>query len=137
MKAKSVIVIVATLLIGFVLGFLTNGQLTRQRFQRFVHQGSYEGFKVRVMDIIRPDQKQIKVIEPILDKYAEKVEESVSTSRLELKSLHEEMLNELKPYLDTQQLARLEHVHQKFERGWKMHRQGPPHDRPRHQRRGR
>ena len=36
MKTKSIIIIVATLIIGFIIGFLTNGQLTKSRIQSFV-----------------------------------------------------------------------------------------------------
>jgi len=73
MKTKSILIIAATLLIGFVIGFLVNGRLTQQRFQHFVNQDHFDAFKYRMMDAIKPNENQVKDIEPILDEYAEKV----------------------------------------------------------------
>ena len=126
MKTKSILIIAATLLIGFALGFLTNGLLTKQRISKFVDRGGYQGFKMRAMEIIRPEQSQIKDIEPILEKYAQKVQESIAESKYEMKNIHDEMIQELEPYLDDQQIQRLEFVHRKFERAWDRHR-GPRH----------
>ena len=130
MKTKSILIITATLLIGFVLGFLTNGQLTRQRISKFVDRGGYEGFKIRAMDIIKPDQSQIHNIEPILDKYAQKVQESIAESKYEMKNIHDEMIEELEPFLNEEQIQRLEFVHRKFERAWDRQRGPRHHNRP-------
>lgn len=127
MKLKSILIIIATLLIGFVLGFLTNGQLTKQRIEKFVHRGPYEGFKMRVLDIIHPDQLQLEEIEPILDKYAKKMQETVAQSKYSMKTLHDDMMEELEPYLNDYQIQKLERVHRKFERIWRSHRRSPHH----------
>lgn len=124
MKTKPVIIIIATLIIGFVIGFLVNGYITRQKFQSFVNQDHQNALKFRMMDIIRPDAGQTKDIEPILDDYARKVHESMMQSKAEMKSLHEELIGDLEPYLDAQQMERLHHAQERFER---MMKRGPRH----------
>ena len=144
MKTKSIIIIVATLIIGFVIGFLVNGQLTKGRIQNFVKQGTHDGFKMRFFDIIRPDEAQKIGIEPILEEYAAKTHETVENFREEMKAEHDEMIKKLEPYLKEDQLLRLKDAQERFERHERM-RPGPgpghgpdsgmepPPDRPRHQ----
>lgn len=114
MKAKSILIITATLLIGFVIGFLVNGRLTQQKFQRFVSQDHFDAFKFRMMDAIKPDINQVKDIVPILDEYAEKVHLTMEESKSDINILHENMIKDLSPYLDEHQLERLEEVHKRF-----------------------
>ena len=127
MKTKSIIIILATLIIGFFIGFLTNGQITRYKLNRFVSQGSYDAFKFRMMDVIRPDMDQIKDIEPILDKYAQKAHETLEISKENMKELHENLLEDLKPYLNEEQIERLDRTQNRYKRVWERRRgKGPP-----------
>jgi hypothetical protein len=140
MKTKSIIIIAATLIIGFAIGFLVNGQLTRDRIQRFVRQGTADGFKVRFFDIIRPDDAQRAAIEPILDEYAQKMDETVVGFRDEMKSVHQELIKKLEPYLDADQIEHLKIAQERFERhGLERHGHGPgmgpPPDRLHYERR--
>lgn len=134
MKTKSIIIIITTLLIGFVIGFLTNAQITRQRLDTFVNRGSYNFFKYRMIRDINPDPQQAEKIEPILEKYAQLADQNVAQSRQKMQQLHQEMIDELKPYLTQQQMEWIENAHQNFRgdpqgRG----RRGPPAGRgPRH-----
>ncbi len=124
MKNRPVIIIIATLIIGFVIGFLVNGYITRQKFQSFVNQDHQIALKFRMMDIIRPDADQSKEIGPILDEYAQQVHKSMMQSRTEIQSLHEKLIGDLEPYLNPQQMERLLHAQQRFER---MMKRGPRH----------
>jgi len=114
MKIKSILIIIATLFIGFVIGFLVNGRLTQQKFQHFVNQDHFDAFKHRMMDAIKPNENQIKDIEPILDKYAEKVHLTMEESKSDINSLHENMIKDLSPYLDDQQIEKLKNLHKRF-----------------------
>ena len=122
MKTKSILIIIATLIIGFTIGFLTNGQLTRYKFNRFVKQGSYDAFKFRMMDVVMPDIDQAKDIEPILDKYAQNASETLEESKENMKKLHKELLEELKPYLNKEQLQRLDRAHNRYKKVWERRR---------------
>ena len=125
MKSKSILIIVATLIIGFVIGFLTNGQLTKSRIQSFVKMGTCDGFKAKLYHVIRPDKSQHEAIDPILEKYAVKIHESVVKSRGGMKNINDEMIKELKPFLTDDQIFRIKKANKRFGRGWRN-----PHNRP-------
>lgn len=125
MKTKSVLIIIATLIIGFIMGFLTNGQLTHQKIRRFVNQGTHDGFKERLYHIIRPNETQLMQIDTIVDRFADKIHHSVITSRKEIDSLNRELEDGLKPYLMPDQLMRLNKVHFSMKPGMDNRRKGP------------
>ncbi len=116
MKTKSIIIIAATLVIGFVFGFLVNGQLTKDRIQNFVKQGTHEGFKMHFFEIIQPDETQKAAIEPILDEYAATTDETVESFRETMKATHDEMFKKLKPFLKADQIERLKNAEEQAER---------------------
>ncbi len=120
MKIKFALIIVATLLIGFLIGFITNGQITKSKIQTFVRSGTHEGFKGRYYHILRPSEEQIKSIDPILDKYGAIIHENVSTMQQRMKGIHQEMLKEIAPYLNEEQKERLEESIRRFERHERM-----------------
>lgn len=126
MKTKPVLIIIATLIIGFVMGFLTNGHLTHQKIRRFVNQGTHEGFKERLYHVIKPDEKQLMQIDTIVDRFAEKIHSSIISSRKEIDSLNMELENGLKPFLNPNQLERLSEIHHKMKPGMGDRRKGPP-----------
>ena len=133
MKTKSILIIIATLIIGFIIGFLTNGQITKSRIQSFVKMGTSDGFKARLYRVIQPDELQRAEIEPILEEYAEKIHESVINSREDMNNIGDEMMKELEPFLNDDQIFRMKKAHERMGRGW---RDGPPGGRPRHGRSG-
>lgn len=114
MKTKSILIVFATLIIGFAIGFLVSGQLARQRFEKFVSQDHSDAFKFRMMDVIDPDDKQVIEIEPILDEYGEKMHRNMEKSKFDINGLHNSLIQELKPYLDAQQIERIESIHKRF-----------------------
>ena len=131
MKTKPTIIIIVTLIIGFVLGFVVNGQLTSQRYQRFVGQDHFDAFKYRMMDIIKPDAAQSKKIEPILEAYAQKAFQNLESSKAQMNELHKDLREDLEPYLNERQIQRLENIHNRFDR-FRKSRQEPPPGRGRH-----
>jgi len=126
MKTKFVLIIIATLIIGFIIGFLTNGQLTHQKIRRFVDQGTQDGFKNRLYHIIKPDEKQLMQIDTIVDRFSEKIHCSIISSRKEIDSLNRELEKGLKPYLSPKQLERLSDIHHRIRPGIDDLRKGPP-----------
>jgi uncharacterized membrane-anchored protein YhcB (DUF1043 family) len=104
MKTKSYLLIAATLIIGMIIGFLANGYITRQKFQKFVHQSGEQIFKKRMIDILRPHPLQFKEIEPILDKYDLIAQQNFQESRERMRKMHEEMIRELEKHLNNEQL---------------------------------
>lgn len=126
MKTKPVLIIIATLIIGFMLGFLTNGHFTQQKIHRFVKQGTHDGFKERLYHIIKPDEQQLLQIDTIVDRFALKIHSSIVSSRKEIDSLNHQLEQGLQPYLHPDQLERLSNIHQRMRDGKKDMRKGPP-----------
>jgi len=116
------------LIIGFVIGFLTNAQLTRKKIQSFVKMGTATGFKNKIYHIMQPDAAQRKAIDPILEKYSVEIHVSVARSRSEIRDIHIEMMKELKPYLTEEQISRMERTFKRFQGSW----HGNPHGNPPH-----
>ena len=131
MKTKPAIIVVATLIIGFVIRFLVNGQLTSQRYQRFVSQDHFDAFKYRMMEVIKPDAEQSRKIEPILEAYAQKAFQTLESSKEQMNELHKDLREDLEPYLDEQQIRQLDNMQNRFDR-FRKDRPGPPSGRGRH-----
>lgn len=79
MKTKPIILIVVTLLIGFVLGMLTSAQLRYHRLKPVRLYFSEGGFMQGFYKIIEPDEKQKEEISKILEKYG-KLNSSLQTT---------------------------------------------------------
>ena len=69
-KFKPIIALVSTLIIGFVLGFLVSGQLTKQKMNDFLRWGTEDGFKEIMEEKIEPLDSQKADLDPIFEKYA-------------------------------------------------------------------
>jgi len=118
MKTKSIIILIVTLIIGFAIGFMTNSHLTQQRIQSFVKMGTSDGFKEKLYHVIKPDELQRVEIDPILEKYGGEIHEAVNISRKKMKSINEQMMQELKPHLNDDQIERMVKVQERRGRGW-------------------
>ena len=70
MKAKSIIVILVTLIIGFILGMLTSAQIRYHKLKPVRVYFSEERFREGFYRTIQPDEQQKAKIDLILDKYA-------------------------------------------------------------------
>ena len=69
-KIKPLLSIVSILVIGFVLGFLVSGQITKNKMDKFLRWGTEDGFEEIVYETISPDTEQRTKLEPIIKKYA-------------------------------------------------------------------
>jgi histidyl-tRNA synthetase len=107
MKAKPVLLVIITLIIGFVLGMLTSAQVRFHKLKPVRMYFSEERFREGFFNAIQPDEKQKAEIVEILDKYA-KLNSNLQTDvRRELDSNIKEMRKELDSKLTKDQLARL------------------------------
>lgn len=70
MKAKPVLLVIGTLIIGFVLGMLTSAQIRLHKLNPVRVFFSEERFRDGFYKTIQPDEKQKAKIDLILDKYA-------------------------------------------------------------------
>jgi hypothetical protein len=110
MKAKPVLLVVITLVIGFILGMLTSAQIRIHKLKPVRLYFSEEHFRRGFFNTIQPDEKQKAEIEKILDKYAKFNSELQDNFRKELDSNMKELRKELDSKLTREQVARLKEM---------------------------
>jgi len=106
-KIKSGICLLTTLLIGFVIGYLTSTQVKESRIRELRTFGSAEGFKYMMEHMLELNDEQKDAIKPIVDKYAKENFELMKNFRGEFSVLMKEFHKELTPYLTPEQIERL------------------------------
>ena len=107
MKTKSIILILLTLVIGFVLGMLTSAQIRYHRLKPVRVYFSEERFRDGFYNAIQPDEKQKTKIDLILDKYARINSNLQDNFRKDLDVSMKEFREELDLNLTKDQLSRL------------------------------
>src|SRR4030042_420711 len=121
MKAKPILVVVLTLLIGFILGMLTSAQIRFNRLKPVRLYFSEERFREGFYKTIEPDEKQKAEIEKILTKYAKLNSELQGDFRKQLDVNMKEFRKEIDSRLTKEQLERMKEME---ERRQEMIRQG-------------
>jgi ElaB/YqjD/DUF883 family membrane-anchored ribosome-binding protein len=127
MKAKPIIIVLVTLVIGFFLGMLISAQIRYHKLQPVRVFFSEQRFRDGFYNVIQPDEKQKVTIDELLSKYA-KVNGTVQNDfRKRIDSVMKEFWKELEPSLTKEQLGRLKEMEKKR---MDMARQGRrnPHD---------
>lgn len=127
MKAKPIIIIVITLVIGFILGMLTSAQIRYHRLKPVRVFFSEERFRNGFYEVIQPNDKQKETIDQLLSKYATVNSEIQSDFRKKMDINLKEFWKELEPSLTKEQLARIKEMDQRrqeMERGSRR----SPHD---------
>jgi len=125
MKAKSILVVLVTLIIGFILGMLTSAQIRYHRLKPVRVFFSEERFRDGFYKAIQPDNQQKAKIDLVLDKYAKINSELQNNFRKELDTNMKEFRKELDLNLTKEQLARLKEMDDRrqemIRRNWKNH----------------
>jgi hypothetical protein len=107
MKAKPIIVVIVTLIIGFVLGMLTSAQIRYHKLKPVRVYFSEERFRDGFYHAIQPDEQQKAKIDLVLDKYARINSDLQNNFRKELDASMKDFRKELDSNLTKEQLARL------------------------------
>jgi hypothetical protein len=110
MKAKSILVIVLTLVIGFILGMLTSAEMRYRRLKPVRVYFSEERFRDGFYKAIQPNEQQKEKIDLILDKYARINSEVQNNFRRELDANMKDFRKELDSNLTKDQLERLKQM---------------------------
>jgi hypothetical protein len=110
MRAKPIIIIVITLVIGFVLGMLTSAQIRYHRLKPVRVFFSEDRFRNGFYEVIQPDEKQKQTIEQLLSKYAANLSVIQNDFRKKMDTTMKEFWKELEPSLSKDQLARLKEM---------------------------
>jgi hypothetical protein len=124
MKTRPVLLILATLIIGFILGMLTSAQIRYHKLNPVRVFFSEERFREGFYRTIQPDEQQKAKIDIVLDKYARINSELQSTFHKEFDSNMKEFRKEIDTYLTKDQITRLREMD---ERRQEMIRHGRSH----------
>jgi recombinational DNA repair protein RecT len=110
MKARSIIVVLVTLIIGFILGMLTSAQIRYHKLKPVRVFFSEERFRDGFYRTIQPDDQQKTKIDLVLDKYAKINSELQNNFRKELDASMKDFRKELDLNLTKDQIARLKEM---------------------------
>lgn len=113
MKAKPIIEVSITLIIGFVLGMLTSAQIRYHKLKPVSVYFSEERFRDGFYNTIQPNEQQKEKIDLILDKYALINSNLQSNFRKELDASMNNFRKELDLNLTKEQIARLKDMDDK------------------------
>ena len=116
MKAKPILVVVLTLVIGFILGMLTSAQLRFNRLKPVRVYFSEERFREGFFKIIQPDEKQKAEINVIIEKYARLNGDLQNKFRKEIDSNMKALRKELDSKLTKEQIGRLREMDERREK---------------------
>jgi len=72
-KWKSLLAMLSLVIIGFAGGFFTHRYLMQQKIEAIKKQGVHRGFQEHLFRVIDADEKQREKLEPLLQKFAEKL----------------------------------------------------------------
>lgn len=113
MKTKSILLILVTLVIGFVLGMLTSAQIRYHKLKPVKVYFSEDRFRDGFYRTIEPDEQQKKKIDLVLDKYARINSGLHNKFRKDLDSGMKVFRTEIGSYLTKEQLVRLKDMDEK------------------------
>ena len=104
MKTRPLLFIIITLIIGFILGFLTSSQLRHQRMKPVRIYSSEKRFIHDAYRFLQPDSLQAKKLEPVIKKYAKSSSDLHKEYRRSFEKIMNDYFSAVKPFLTEQQL---------------------------------
>ncbi len=108
MKLRITIVIIVTLLLGFVIGMLTSAQLRHQRMRPVRTFASEQYFREHFYKIVEPSEEQKQELNGIIGSYADDFNKLNRQFRDDFESLMDEQWKVIKPVLNREQIEKLE-----------------------------
>ncbi len=106
---------VATLLIGFVIGFLVQSTITSSRIRNMQSTFTERGMNREFIRAIRPTPEQMEQIHPILREYAGEKRDLMQQYRNEQHELFLGFRQEIDPYLSPAQKQRLDRLDNRWQ----------------------
>lgn len=128
LQTKTVLIIVATLIVGIIVGALGSGFVIHRFARHMADVRHREMFVERMVEVIDPAPEQEEAIREILTRHAEMFAELSDSFHRETSALFDSLRSELDPVLTQEQKERLEERGKRFQR--LMKRGGPPRHRP-------
>jgi hypothetical protein len=107
MKTKAIIIVIATLLIGFLLGMLTSAQIRHSKLRKMRMSVSGRDFAEMMMQVINPDDQQRIELEKVMKSYENMTHEMQSEFRRDFDSVSTAFKRDIDTLLTPDQLARV------------------------------
>lgn len=138
MKAKLILSLVITLIIGFFLGMLTSANLRHKKMRSVRMYSSERYFRDVIYRVIEPSDKQIKQLEPIIKSFGKEGNEIQKDFREEFDDHNSRCWEEIRSFLTDKQIELLDESFRKrkeefnkyrsdtLRRGRQEGRRGPP-----------
>ena len=118
-RTKSIALLIATLLLGVVLGAVMNAWWAHERFDRLRRLRSPGGFEQMIERVVEPNSpEQRREIEQVVSRSAQRLDSLRARHWRELRTVIDSMRTDLEPILTDEQEAALT-------RRIRMHRRGP------------
>ena len=128
MKLRSVIIIVATLFLGFVMGMLTSSQIRYHKLKPVRLFFSEERFREAIYGTINPDEYQKEKLEVVIRKYSRLSREIQMNYRKTLEDFTSDLWKEMLPLLTSEQKEKMEEMERKRQELSRQWRSRPPGD---------
>jgi hypothetical protein len=106
-EAKSAAILLTTLVLGIILGLVSQGTFQRLREQQVTAMRRPPGFVAHMEQVIEPTTKQDSVVRPVLERTALSNQQIIEAARAALRQNIDSMQRELTPVLNADQLDRL------------------------------
>lgn len=107
MKTKAIIVLVLTLIIGFILGMLTSAQIRHSRMKEMRTYVSGKDYAEVMMNVIQPDEAQKAKLEEVMGRLYKTTRNMSSDFRTEFDSVTASFKKEIDTLLTPEQLERV------------------------------
>ena len=111
-KLKPILILLITLIIGFVIGGLTTVTIIRYKMMNFTTE---EGFKKVVYDFLDLDKVQKTKLKPKVDKFSKKYKQITNTYLIQFSDIADSFLVEIEPILNEDQKEKAHDHLQDFE----------------------
>lgn len=96
-KLRPVIVILGTLLIGFIIGFVVSGYIHDHQLKNFMQCAGKDGLVKMIYQKTNATEEQRQLLDPILQKYSEKSSECLEKHKIVIDSMRKEIEEHLTP----------------------------------------
>ena len=118
-RSKTVIIIIATLIIGIVLGVVGGGMFFKYFANRIANKPIPNRFTSFVERIIKPDENQVDSVRAILNKYGERMSVLDQQHIAVITNLMDSMHTDLSTVLTEEQMSRLDEHQKRAQRFFK------------------
>ena len=126
-RRKSILILVATLVVGILIGLLVPGFFHKYQGGRQHGRGGRdmsnerkkEWFAGTIYRVVKPDSTQVEQIKPITDWASQQIEAIETSSNAQMSAVLDSVKTQLKPILNEEQQKRLEDFDARARGRWK------------------